>query len=41
MTNSALMHRALEYRRLRAQVKVLEAEAKTHSDAVVAELAKR
>lgn len=41
MTNSALAHRALEYRRIRAQMKVLEKEAKAHSDAVVAELAKR
>jgi hypothetical protein len=41
MTNSALMHRALEYRRLRSLVKAIELEAKAHSDAVVAELAKR
>jgi hypothetical protein len=41
LTNAALAHRALEYRRLRTAVKALELEAKAHSDAVVAELARR
>jgi len=41
LTNAALAHRALEYRRLKAEVKVLEAQARAHSDAVVAELDRR
>ncbi len=41
MTNAGIAHKALEYRRLRAEMKTLEKAAKELSDAVVAELAKR
>jgi hypothetical protein len=41
MTDSALVHRALEYRRVRAEIKALEREAKTHNEAVLAELGRR
>lgn len=41
MTNSAVAHKALEYRRLRLEMKALEKRSRELSEAVVAELAKR
>jgi hypothetical protein len=41
LTDAAVAHQALEYRRLKAAASALEAEAKVCSDAVVAELARR